>query len=373
MQVNLFMHQVTPNAAWRNVGLPSLAPDGTTRLSNPPLALDLHYLLTAYASGDCEAEALLGYAIQMMYETPVLPRAQIRAGLTSLPAANPLSTLLGGSGLADQIEMIKLTPATMGREELAWLWTALKADYRPTFPFDVSVVLIQSSAPMLSPLPVLQRSVSAQPSLVSPFSSLTSFTPPHGQTVACLGDIVTVSGSNLGGATAILLSNARQGVQSLLTPLANVGPSSFQFTVPNPAVPNPASPNDLPAGLYLATAQVASGTDTLSTNGLPMAISPKISAGWPAGPIPSGASVAVTVPCTPYLRVGQSVSLSIGGQQASANTFTAPTRAPTFTFATLQPTGQPVPAWLRVDGIDSPIIDTSKTPPVFTGPMVQVT
>jgi hypothetical protein len=41
--------------------------------------------------------------------------------------------------------------------------------------------------------------------------------------------------------------------------------------------------------------------------GLPLAIAPKIGTGWPAGPIPSGASVAVTVPCTPYLRVGQSV------------------------------------------------------------------
>src|SRR5215470_17020923 len=49
LQVNIFLHQVTHNAAWRNVGLPSVGPDGATRLDNPPLALDLHYLLTAYA------------------------------------------------------------------------------------------------------------------------------------------------------------------------------------------------------------------------------------------------------------------------------------------------------------------------------------
>src|SRR5215467_12420962 len=57
-QVNLFLHQVTQNAAWRNQDLPSVAPDGRTRLSNPPLALDLHYLLTAYGSTDWQAEAL---------------------------------------------------------------------------------------------------------------------------------------------------------------------------------------------------------------------------------------------------------------------------------------------------------------------------
>ena len=86
LQVNLFLHQVTYNAAWRNVGQPSVGADGSTRLKNPPLALDLHYLLTAYASEDCEAEALLGYAIQMMHETPVLPRSQIPLVLTSLPS-----------------------------------------------------------------------------------------------------------------------------------------------------------------------------------------------------------------------------------------------------------------------------------------------
>ena len=41
LQVNVFLHQVTPNPSWRNVELPSLASDGTTRLDTPPLALDL--------------------------------------------------------------------------------------------------------------------------------------------------------------------------------------------------------------------------------------------------------------------------------------------------------------------------------------------
>lgn len=45
-QVNLFLYQVTPNPGWRNTGLPSLDSRGDGRLSNPPLALDLHYLLT---------------------------------------------------------------------------------------------------------------------------------------------------------------------------------------------------------------------------------------------------------------------------------------------------------------------------------------
>ena len=32
--VNLFLHQITPNGAWRNIDLPTLSKDGSTRLTN---------------------------------------------------------------------------------------------------------------------------------------------------------------------------------------------------------------------------------------------------------------------------------------------------------------------------------------------------
>src|SRR3954465_9478756 len=62
-RLNLFLYQVTPNAAWRNVDLPSCDRSGR-RISNPPLALDLHYLLTAYGFAELQAEVLLGYGMQ---------------------------------------------------------------------------------------------------------------------------------------------------------------------------------------------------------------------------------------------------------------------------------------------------------------------
>jgi hypothetical protein len=76
-RLNLFLYQVTPNPGWRNEGLPSRDGNGG-RLTNPPLALDLHYLLTAYGSQDLNAEILLGYAMQLLHETPMLTRAQLR-------------------------------------------------------------------------------------------------------------------------------------------------------------------------------------------------------------------------------------------------------------------------------------------------------
>lgn len=373
LQVNLFLHQVTPNASWRNTGLASLAADGVTRLKNPPLALDLQYLLTTYASADCEAEALLGYAVQFLHENPVLSRNDIRNNLGSLPSNPSLSALLAASGLGDQVEMIKITPASLNREELAWLWTALKADYRPTFPFQVSVVLIQAENPLASNLPVLQRQVTAVPSLATQSPTITEVDYPNGQPAGCPGDVVTVLGGNLGAVTAAVLVNARAGVQQTITTVTNASPGSFRFTLPNPAQPNS---TDLPAGVYLLSSTFGTGPTAATSNGLPLAIAPKLNAASLPATVASGASVHLTVTCAPYVRAGQQVSLLIGSQEASADAIVAPqtrTNTPSFTFSNLQPTGSPVPVRLRVDGIESPSIDMMSSPPSFLGPFLKVT
>src|SRR5262249_10829045 len=96
-QLNLFMWQATPNAAWRNMGYPSRDSRGN-RISNPSLALDLHYLLSAYGSTDLQAEILLGYAMQLLHETPVLARDAIRKALNPPgPPVDPPTDLPGAA------------------------------------------------------------------------------------------------------------------------------------------------------------------------------------------------------------------------------------------------------------------------------------
>ena len=381
LQVNLFLHQVTLNPALRNIGLPVLAADGSTQLKNPPVALDLHYLLTAYASYDTGAEALLGYGVQFLVQNPVLTRAQINAAFLqkNLPSSskNPLASSLGLAGLSQQIEMIKIIPATLGREELAWLWTALKADYRPTFPFQASVVLLQDQNPVQSALPVLKRSVSVQANTLSPFGALTAVNPPRNQPAASLGDTVTVLGANLSNAINVVLINSRLGIQQTIHASTAGSGSSLQFTLPNPPPPvPPATPTDLPAGVYLLAAQVANGADLISTNSLPLAIAPTITTPPPSPITPDAeGNATINITCAPFLRPGQEVSLIIGSASAPASPFINPTKKPSFTFSSLAPTSPPslpLPVRLRVDGIDSPIIDMTQTPPVFSGPTVQV-
>ncbi len=361
LQVNLFLHQVTYNAAWRNSGQPAVAADGKTRLGNPPLALDLHYLLTAYGSEDCEAEALLGFAIQFMHETPMIPRSQIALGLNSLPGANPVSGLLATSGLADQFEMLKITPATLGREELAWLWTALKADYRPTFPFLVSVVLIEPQFATTDGLPVLSRNITAQ---TGPTPQLIEAMPPTGQAAATTGDIVTVSGKSLSGANRVALVQQHLGIQYNPFPPLTVTGTTASFAIPS-------DPTNLPAGLYSLVMQFVdtSGRVVQSTNSVPLSIAPTLSA---PTVVPNTSGFLITIHSAPEVLPSQSASLALGAMAVPAQIFDVKTAVLSFQFPSTLTSGQHL-ARLRIDGVESPVsVNWAAVPPAFTGPWVTV-
>ncbi len=61
-RLNLFLYQVTPNQGWSSTGLPSRSSVSGERLTNAPLALDLHYVLTAYGRADFQAEILTSHS-----------------------------------------------------------------------------------------------------------------------------------------------------------------------------------------------------------------------------------------------------------------------------------------------------------------------
>jgi hypothetical protein len=183
-QLNLFLYNVTQNEAWRNMNYPSRNYRGE-RIDNPPLALNLHYLLTAYGVEQFHAEILLGYGMQLLHENPVLPRDAIRQSLAapsqvtgggSLPTA---MLNLFNSELADQVEMIKIWPQMLTTEEISRLWTAFQAKYRPTAAFQCSVVLISSEQPGKQALPVAARTVTAIPFQKPVITSVLSQSGPN--------------------------------------------------------------------------------------------------------------------------------------------------------------------------------------------------
>ena len=152
-QLNVFLYQVTPNQAYRNVNLPATDSGGGS-VDAPPLGLDLHYLLTAYGPNMFVGEIVLGHALQALHDEPVLQRDAIRAALSPASPDPSLPPVLSSSGLADQVEQIRLTPTIMPPEELSKLWSALQAHYRPTACYEARVVLIDSTRSRRRALPV---------------------------------------------------------------------------------------------------------------------------------------------------------------------------------------------------------------------------
>jgi uncharacterized protein DUF4255 len=377
-QINLFLYLVTPNPGWRNEQLPSRDGTGRLRLTNPPLALDLHYLLSVYSNGDLHAEILLGYAMQLLHEMPVLTRDSIRMALNPSPdvgtALPPALRALADSGLEDQIELIKLTPQYLNTEEMSKLWTAMQSHFRPTAAYAASVVLIQSQQPARAPLPILSRGpvdpvtkrdrgIVVVPGLVPPVPMLTKIVPPLHQPVARIGDTIDLQGHDLDGTNReVRLVNDRLDINTIIPALAPpvTGASELvQFTL------DASLAATLPVGVYGVTARVVRPSEIAAreTNRLSMVLAPQMT-NLPLAVVRDGGGTAsFTIEFVPALRAGQTAVLALSQQEYLPLTAGSPSASLAFAIPNA-PVASHL-ARLRVDDVESPIIDLSKEPPAL--------
>lgn len=161
--VNVFLYQVTPNAAWRNADLPTRRSDGAL-MQRPQAALDLSYLLTFYGDeSKLEPQRLLGSVVRAMHSRPVLTRDLIRK--TMLNPTNPtFNGLLVKSNLADAVELVKFTPLPLSLEELSKLWSVFfQTHYSLSIAYQGTVVLIESEDSTQGALPVSARNIYVVP------------------------------------------------------------------------------------------------------------------------------------------------------------------------------------------------------------------
>src|SRR5580698_7391338 len=197
VRLNLFMYYSSIDSAFRNSRLPAYDSQGN-RLTNPPLALDLHYLVSAYGPGEFDSEILLGWAMQQFQETPIFSREAIQYWLAAAAGADPsaeVQAVATRTTLPFQFESIKVTPAALSNDQISQLWMAFSTHYRATTAYRVSVVLISETQPLKSNLPVQQRTLKELP-LQSP--NIAAVTPP----TAPVGAVIKLSGSNFIGDTA---------------------------------------------------------------------------------------------------------------------------------------------------------------------------
>lgn len=380
-QINLFLYRVSTNQGWCNEGLPSRDSTGG-RTSNPPLALDLHYLLSTYGSQDFNAEILLGHAMQILHETPLITRKNIRIALGS-PTPPIDSTILPSSpfgslsaiDLADQVELIKITPQFLSTEDLSKLWTAMQARYRQSMGYQVSVVLIQSTKSARAALPVLSRGkedrgVEALADARSSFPSLESIhigpvedanidPLPRSYPSAQLGLQLILQGQNLDG--DIVYVNFKHTRYSEETHPQFLSPQKIKVAPEQRTATkiNISLPDDVPAmtewrtGLYTVSVIVTKGTEEHFSNELPLVLAPRIDTITPANPIArAGLDATLTITCSPQVIKEQTATLLLPDREVIVNQRLADTDPLVFLIKNA-PIATDVPVRLRIEGYDS--------------------
>jgi hypothetical protein len=367
-RLNLFLHQVSQNPGWRNVQQPSVDAAGN-RTSSPPLALDLHYLLTAYGPAELQSEVLLGYGMQLLHKIPVLDRTDIEDRLP-LPLR---SSLLGR-----QVETIKVTPEPMSSEELSRLWSALQARYRPTAAYHVSVVLIESPTSGQSAQPVLTRGpvdpvsgretgILVQPGLIPALPTISNVVPPDRQPGAMLGQTVRLEGHHLDGANrAVRIENRLLEIDRSINALAGNVSASVSFAVPN-------QPAQLPVGIYAISARVQrpGESDMRESNRMALTLIPRITNLPLSVARDAQGDATVVIAFRPQVRNFQVASLILGSRVVPAQPH--PTTTDTLTFIDRDAAPGVYLARLRIDGIDSLLIDRMATPPAYLDRRVTIT
>jgi len=181
-RVNLFLYKIKESPYQKNMDWRVSGSD-PSRISPPPLTLSLYYLMTAYAlndaeSGNTNAHAILGEAMRVLHQHPIIPETHLVAGLTNAA------------------EQIKLMQVQIDMEELSKIWSTFSEPFRLSALYEVSVVQLDQSADQDRDMPARVREIGV-PSITQPYlvPKINEINPVS----AIAGANLTISGENLVG------------------------------------------------------------------------------------------------------------------------------------------------------------------------------
>ncbi len=299
--VNLYLFQVTPNAAGRNADLPTRNANGQL-VQRPRAALDLHYLLTFYGDeNQLEPQRVLGSVVRSLHTRPVLTRQVIRDTMN----ANPI---LAESNLADEVELVKFSPMALSLEELSKLWSVFfQIPYTISVAYQGTVIFIEADVTPRTVLPVRQRNLYVMPFRHPVIETITSEAGPNQPIVA--GSTLIVRGRNLRG------DDTQLRIAGIDVPPDEVTDTRISISLAEPPLPA----DTLRAGVQgvQVVHRLLLGTPPaphrgFESNVVPFVLRPTITNIQLANPQGSGdelRSADVTVTVDPKIRQGQRVIL----------------------------------------------------------------
>ena len=141
--ISLFLYRVEINAGLRN--LPAQTGlDGVSR--RPPLPLDLYYLLTVWAKDVVKQQRILGWAMRILEDAPVLSAARLNNFGPERDVFQPH-------------EKIEIIYNSLSLQDLSNLWSAFKVSLPMSVAYIARVVGIDSMIPAADAAPVQTREI----------------------------------------------------------------------------------------------------------------------------------------------------------------------------------------------------------------------
>jgi hypothetical protein len=130
--ISLFLYRIAANTTRRNLP-PTTAPDG--RRFRPPIPLDLYYIASVWAPTAVRGQRLLGWAIRMFEDVPILP-----TGLLNNYAPEP--------DVFRPDETVEIILDSLTLQDFNNFWGVSKASMQLSVGYIARMLHIQSSMPM---------------------------------------------------------------------------------------------------------------------------------------------------------------------------------------------------------------------------------
>ena len=130
--VAVYLYRVAINTSRRNLP-PTLRPDG--QRYRPPLPLDLHYLVVAFARTAAKQQRWLGWALRTLEDTPVLP-------------ANVLNHYGPEANTFRGHEAVELVAESLSLQDMANIWEVAKPQQQPSLGYVARMIAIESDVPI---------------------------------------------------------------------------------------------------------------------------------------------------------------------------------------------------------------------------------
>jgi hypothetical protein len=137
-RVSIYLYRLLLSSVRHDRG-PRIGPDGTRY--RPSIPLDLHYLVTAWAADARTSQQLLGWAIRVLDDTPILP-----VGL--------LNAYQAGVDVFAPDECVELAWQALSITDLNDVWQVSQVNQTPSACYVARMVVLDSDVPVGDGIPV---------------------------------------------------------------------------------------------------------------------------------------------------------------------------------------------------------------------------